>query len=153
MLVDTKQARCLLSCADVVFPCFPSLCQCPAGAVPMGTPRPRATPRGRAASAPAREPSAPPRASRRERAPRGKGRPRATSTPATGKRLCFLCRNNACAQGGDVGRGGGCGSCSSRSAICDCWVMKGERQKHRLEQTAIAKSWNRGISSAGGHPQ
>lgn len=133
VLVDMKQARCLLSCADVVFPRFPFLSQCLAGAAPMGTRQPRATRRGRAASAPARGPSAPPRASRRERAPREKGRQRGMSTPATGKRLCFLFRSNTGALGVFC-RGGGCWN----SGICNCRVTKVESQKHRLEETAIA---------------
>lgn len=43
---------------------------------------------------------------------------------------------------GDACRGGGCRCCSSRGAVLSCWVTKVGSQKYRLEQTAIAKSWN-----------
>lgn len=59
--------------------------QCPAAAVPTETQCPRAIRRGLGASAPAREPSAPPRGSRRARALKARAKPKGTSTPATGK--------------------------------------------------------------------
>lgn len=88
-LVAGKQARLLFSCADVIFLLFIFLFQYLAVAARMGTQQLRATPPDRAVSAQAQALSALPQASKREMDQRGKGRQRETSTPATGKGLCF----------------------------------------------------------------
>lgn len=80
----------MFNCADIVFPFF--LFQCLAAVVPMGTRQLRATLLDQAASARAQALSALRQASKREMVQKGKGRQRETSTPATGKGLCFLLR-------------------------------------------------------------
>lgn len=55
----------------------------------MGTQQLKATLLDQVVSARAQVPSALPQASKKEMVQKGKGRQRETSTPATGKRLCF----------------------------------------------------------------
>lgn len=79
----------MFDCADVVFPFFLFLFQCLAVVVLMGTRQLRVTLLDQAASAQAQALSALPQASKREMVQKGKERQRETSTPATGKGLCF----------------------------------------------------------------